>query len=415
MAGASRQDYIARVRYSNALPPPPNPPKLLDVPNTGLSGGQYTSAGFASRLAREQPLNIEADAELGMPIDLIGIPGVFEGNEQYISTSDHIPPVHPHDKALLRPLAALGKPLSQAYGVSFLRRTEYITALQGGSRDPSSAMLRQKTTEKRFKKPNVSDDDPINILRSIIKGFDVAYPHDKYTGPDTPSNIRGAQTTAAEKEAWERPRHPTKPHLRVLDSYPVLPDFAAVPDTGAYIVVKFNPNPVGPTDKYDDRLDVGILFPQNPPPHELARYREQEKARKHDPSAQFAIPFYHYDFFMPSADSVRPIKRKFDVLDDDNDGDKLYTWESGVPETKGMKSFKYDRVRHYETYQQAGEGPDDCFTDTVGVALHDPEATETGVSSGKQKAAYLYGISQRTFIRPKRAKMSASAATGATS
>jgi len=75
------QDYIARVRYSNTLPPPPCPPKLLDIPNTGLSSGQYTSAGFASRLAREQPLNIEADAELGMPIDLVGIPKVFDGDE----------------------------------------------------------------------------------------------------------------------------------------------------------------------------------------------------------------------------------------------------------------------------------------------------------------------------------------------
>lgn len=73
------QDYIARIRYSNALPPPPNPPKLLDIPNTGLQ--DYTSAGYASRLSREQPLNIEADAELGMPIDLVGIPGVFEGDE----------------------------------------------------------------------------------------------------------------------------------------------------------------------------------------------------------------------------------------------------------------------------------------------------------------------------------------------
>jgi len=76
------QDYIARVRYSNTLPPPPNPPKLLDIPGTGLSSGLYTSAAFASRLAREQPLNIEADAELGMPIDLVGIPGVFDGNER---------------------------------------------------------------------------------------------------------------------------------------------------------------------------------------------------------------------------------------------------------------------------------------------------------------------------------------------
>lgn len=77
----TQQDYIARIRYSNTLPPPPNPPKLLDIPGTGLAGSQYTSAAFASRLAREQPLNIEVDAELGMPIDLIGIPGIFDGDE----------------------------------------------------------------------------------------------------------------------------------------------------------------------------------------------------------------------------------------------------------------------------------------------------------------------------------------------
>lgn len=85
MASGARvvhQDYIARIRYSNALPPPPHPPKLLEIPGTGLAGGQYTSAGYASRLARDQPLNIEADAELGMPIDLVGMPGVFDGDER---------------------------------------------------------------------------------------------------------------------------------------------------------------------------------------------------------------------------------------------------------------------------------------------------------------------------------------------
>lgn len=76
------QDFIARIRFSNALPPPPHPPKLLDIPNTGLASGQYTTPGFASRLAREQPLNIEADAELGMPLDLVGMPGVFDGDER---------------------------------------------------------------------------------------------------------------------------------------------------------------------------------------------------------------------------------------------------------------------------------------------------------------------------------------------
>jgi len=80
------QDYIARIRYSNTLPPPPNPPKLLDIPGTGIASNNYTSASYALKLAREQPLNIEADAELGMPIDLVGLPGVFDGDESGTTT-----------------------------------------------------------------------------------------------------------------------------------------------------------------------------------------------------------------------------------------------------------------------------------------------------------------------------------------
>lgn len=73
------QDYIARIRYSNALPPPAMPPKLLEIPAPGLS--HYLSASWAGRLAREYPINIEADAELGMPLDLVGVPGIFDGDE----------------------------------------------------------------------------------------------------------------------------------------------------------------------------------------------------------------------------------------------------------------------------------------------------------------------------------------------
>lgn len=89
------QDFIARIRYANTLPPPPNPPKLLDIPNTGLASGQYINPGFASRLAREQPLNIEADAELGMPLDLVGMPGIFDGDESCESPRT-LPPVVLH-------------------------------------------------------------------------------------------------------------------------------------------------------------------------------------------------------------------------------------------------------------------------------------------------------------------------------
>jgi RNA polymerase II-associated factor 1 len=75
------QDYIARIRYTNALPPPPFAPKLLEISNASIASGQYTSASFASRLAREQQLNVEADAELGMRLDLVGMKGAFDGND----------------------------------------------------------------------------------------------------------------------------------------------------------------------------------------------------------------------------------------------------------------------------------------------------------------------------------------------
>ena len=83
---AYHQDYIARIRHSNALPVPPLPPKLLDIPNTGLSSGQYTNPSFAARLLREQPLTIDADEFSGMDFNLVGFPGAFEGDDRCRST-----------------------------------------------------------------------------------------------------------------------------------------------------------------------------------------------------------------------------------------------------------------------------------------------------------------------------------------
>lgn len=83
---AYHQDYICRIRHENSLPPPSIPPKFLDIPIDGLD--YYASPAFASRLHRSQPINIEADAELGMPIDLVGMPGVFDGDES--CECDHI-------------------------------------------------------------------------------------------------------------------------------------------------------------------------------------------------------------------------------------------------------------------------------------------------------------------------------------
>lgn len=247
---------------------------------------------------------------------------------------------------------------------------------------------------KRKKKANVNKDDPINIIRSLVKGFDLAYPHDAYKGEDSQTNIRGAEITSEDSKAWANPKHPTKPNLTLLDAYPLLPDLEALPSTEAYQVAKFSVNPTRGSDGYDHRLDVAILRPTNA---NLAKYEERVAARAEDPSLPKPIPEYEYDLFLTNGDEsvVRGIKRKFDVNDPDNDDESLYERET---ETGGI--FYYGHVREYETYQQAGD-PDNSYSDTVALALHDPDVRE-GAVQRLTKGAYYYPVKQRTMLRPKR-------------
>jgi RNA polymerase II-associated factor 1 len=83
-----KQDMVVSIRYRNDLPPPPMPPKFLDIDNGGLA--QYLTTSFASAMARREEPNIEVDAEGGMPIDMIGIPGYFLGDESGQSWSVYV-------------------------------------------------------------------------------------------------------------------------------------------------------------------------------------------------------------------------------------------------------------------------------------------------------------------------------------
>ena len=396
------QDYIARIRYSNTLPPPPLGPKLLDIPGTGLAGNDYTGASYASKLSREQPLNIEADAELGMPIDLVGIPGIFDGDERAIMARPAPVKIDQADKELLKPLSALGKGPGAGGAVSFLRRTEY-TSSQGPQQFSSSTskdLLRLRNDPNR-RKQSMNKDDPLNIIRTIVKGFDVAYPKDAYKGEENIENIRGTVITEAEARAWSNPRNPSKPDLELLDSYPVLPDLDALPSNLAYFVTKFITNPVASGDKsYDQRLDAAILRPKDDA-QAYAKWQQKNSEWDESSSKPQPLPEDDYEYFLPvETTSVRPIKRKLNVNDPENEDEELYTDET----SNGQRAFKYARLRTYETYNQHGD-PNHFYDDTVALALHDPEFDVGDVPGAKQrlsKAAYFYPVIQRTALRPKR-------------
>ncbi|KAL5388389.1 hypothetical protein DPSP01_002963 [Paraphaeosphaeria sporulosa] len=402
-----QQDYIARIRFSNALPPPPCPPKLLDIPNTGLSSGQYTSAAFASRLAREQPLNIEADAELGMPIDLVGIPGVFDGDESAIQALPHAPVLHPADRALMRPPNALGKSTASAAGASFLRRTEYITSSTAGSKSTfeSSTSSNTMRLKKKRTRVNAREDDPIYITRNILKGFNLAYPEDAYTGPDTTENLRGAEISVEDKRAWKNPKHPRNEKLELVGSYPLVPDWDALPDTGSYAMFKFQHAPIKDQSNpsaYDPRIDVSILRLAGESVDDRETHMQEQEAYKLDPSGPVPLPKFHYEFFLPTnRERVAGIKRHFTT--NDPDSPELAFEETVDDEGRPRKFFRYENIRTYETATQQSN-LDDRYGDTVALALHDPDihTNENLRDSKLQKAAYFYPIGQKTQIRARR-------------
>lgn len=100
--GSGKLDLLVRVRYSNPLPPPPYPPKLLTIP-TDIS--RLGEPSYLNHLTATAPLPMLVDAEMGMPLDLNQYDGVWEGRYESMNPRpDAGRMTHPADLALLAPL-----------------------------------------------------------------------------------------------------------------------------------------------------------------------------------------------------------------------------------------------------------------------------------------------------------------------
>lgn len=182
----SRQDYIARVRYQNALPPPPCAPKLL---HNKVDLTPLLSAGSLSSLVFARPIPVETDQDLSMPIDLINVPRAFESSMFDLPEN---PELEPEDKELLvDPVATAATAVngsSAAPNVAFLRRTEYI----------SSAMLREAGARRAQQFQNSTE--PADLLRKVELTFDNAH------------------------APLDTLKHPKKKNAKAVKSYDLLPD-----------------------------------------------------------------------------------------------------------------------------------------------------------------------------------------------
>ncbi|KAJ7625520.1 RNA polymerase II-associated protein [Roridomyces roridus] len=250
----SKLDLLVRVRYSNPLPAPPCPPKLLDIPTNPM---RYARPEFLNALANDLPLPMIVDAECGMPLDL----GKWESlwvDKDDASSGDNrarwkaldaelnpdpydLPVLDPDDAALMAELAppAAGNAFSNGVAsgsstplpshVSWLRKTEYISregVQRAGAQEPKHIIAA-----------------PIDVSREAQL-----------------RDIEASFAACNDNFSLETLRHPNKPNVRAVESYEVLPD----KDIWAnqYDLFRFSERPGERNlDVEDPRLDCAILRP----------------------------------------------------------------------------------------------------------------------------------------------------------
>ncbi|KAI9885336.1 MAG: hypothetical protein M1823_002881 [Watsoniomyces obsoletus] len=422
------QEYIARVRYSNALPPPDMPPKLLEIPNPGSS--RWLHPNFLNEMIRKLEPNMEADAELGVAIDLIGVPGVFNGDESVMNLPEVSPEPHPDDVALLQafeqmdgeddedaPTHRNGKNSSMPTNSAFLRRPPDRPSGPPTSTPPRAT--RNVPTSEGAKKSAV-DRSPKTleaIRKALVDIFNFVNAEGTTTaGQEKDIDVSPPTTwTAKQRNAWLNPQHPSREGVRPVGHFPIKPDLDGFPETGGYMVMKFLSNP-GRSGQYrDETLDSGILRPLSLRPELESAHRAAIAAANADPTKHMpSMPPFDYELHLPaSVQATHNIQRKLDPNDPDHDDPALYTHKTyGVDHSP---TFRFKRQRAYETVQTFGNlnrGYDEVALVFKGVSPNRRNGHGGGGSSNNSSqnsnhigpmAAYYYPVVQRLHIRPRRA------------
>jgi len=298
-----------------------------------------------------------------------------------IQAPEHPPPIHPRDRALLRSWTSLGKPKIQDTNVSFLRRTEYVTswASKTTRAGPTANSGVGRIARAKPRPTNADRESPEYIKSQIAMTFD----------------------KAAEKHRDTKSvKHPSKPSLKLVGAYPVIPDLDALNGVGGYIELKFGKHP-SLKEWYDTRLETGILMPLDLEDDEKETRQRKMEAHIMDPAHNPKPPGeqdYDYEFFLlPNSAQSEDFKRRYDPDNLDRNDDSLYPAMGGENDGTEFQCFKYEHVRTYETVSQQG-AVDLRFDETLTLSVED------GERSGRQKAAYYYPVVSRLQIDPRRNK-----------
>ncbi|RDB23952.1 RNA polymerase II-associated protein 1 [Hypsizygus marmoreus] len=347
---SSKLDLLVRVRYSNPLPAPPCPPKLLDIPTNPM---RYARPEFLSAIASDAPLPMIIDAECGMPLDLGKWESLWEEDADDSALNPdptNLPQLDPKDAFLLGDVTTLNgsftngsshAPATPLAHVPWLRKTEYISregVQRSGVHEPKHVM---------------------STAIDISRGAQLR-------------DIEASFAACNDKFSLSTLQHPNKPGVTAVESYEVLPD--ADIWANQYDLFRFSERPgERALDVEDPRLDCAILRPMK---------------TEHD-------SFLAY-YLTQDDDSALKFK-------DTRFGLQPYE----VPENEEETIFHF--VRDYETVKVEQEVPNEFL-----LVLHDGDRPESlddltnGIDhkpSRKRKGAYYKNIERKMLLKKKRANV----------
>ncbi|KAI0333904.1 RNA polymerase II-associated [Cubamyces sp. BRFM 1775] len=345
----SKLDLLIRVRYSNPLPSPPCPPKLLNIPTDPK---RYARPEFLDDIATSMPLPMVVDGELGMPLDLSQWDCLWEenGDDSELNPDPNRPSkIDPRDQFMLGdpastaapflgPVASgASTPLAAMPNVPWLRKTEYLSR-EGSSRASLSQDLKQ------------NQDNAIDISRDAqLRDIEASF-------------------AAVENSDLASLRHPTKPELTAVETFEIFPD--AEIWANAYDLFRFSERPGDrPLDVEDPRLDCAVLRPMEADgDHFLAYYLTKEDedaiefktnrlARSPDDPPEDEPTLFHFVRDYETVKVEQEVPNEFLlVLDDGMSNDDDFDTKKSRPKGAYYKNIerkmllKKKRVNTYESY-----------------------------------------------------------------
>lgn len=205
---SKKQEYIAKVKYFNSLPAPSVPPKLLNYPvnhDEEADAPQLITSLY--KKTNVTPL-INVNDDLGMPLDLMNIPGLLNKNDtKFLYGFDNIK-LHPDDRVLLRDPRADRLAKTDTSKVSFLRRTEYVSSTNATGSSSTNSKKRSINQFGSNKKRNTEDEDKLLGPSEIV--------------------TRVENTFEATKDDLIKLKHPVKRNLKAVQTWNLLPDTASM-------------------------------------------------------------------------------------------------------------------------------------------------------------------------------------------